>query len=193
MSTKSAIPAETKMLLLAPLATTLVLGGMFFIVKSSLPSGLNEDVLVFCAAMLLIPAATYFYGRSLLIHLLGSGVDRTAYFAQSVAAGTHETSKMLQPHDKESIVSAVERLAAQAQVISAGITANVEKINSEVEQLAAGANEIMFTSQMQTAAINDTKQVMHDMSQRIQLVSELTRDTETISNKATSLDRKSVV
>jgi len=187
MSSKSRISAEAKMLLLAPLVTTAVLGGGGIFAKNILPPGLSGDIAIFFAAIFLIPAATYFYGRSLLFRLLGSDVDRTAHFAKSVAAGTHESSKMLQPHGKESVVAAIEKLAAQVQVISAGIAANVEKINSEVEQLAAGANEIMFTSQMQTASINDTKQVMHDMSQRIQVVSELTRDTEAISNKATSL------
>jgi len=187
MSTKLLISAEAKMLILAPLVTTVVLGGVLVLARNLLPSGLYGDILVFCAAMLFIPTITYYYGRSLLFRLLGSGVDRTANFAQSVAAGTHETSQMIQSHDKQSIVAAVEKLAAKVQIISAGISANVVKINSEVEQLAAGANEIMFTSQMQTASINDTKQVMHDMSQRIQLVSELTRDTEAISNKATSL------
>jgi len=187
MILKSIISAEAKMLLLAPLLTTAVLGGGFIFVKNMLPSGLGGDIFIFFAAILLIPATTYFYGRSLLFRLLGSDVGRTAHFAQSVATGTHETSKMIQPHGNESVVAAIEKLAAQVQIISAGISANVVKINSEVEQLAAGANEIMFTSQMQTASINDTKQVMHDMSQRIQVVSELTRDTEAISNKATSL------
>jgi methyl-accepting chemotaxis protein len=40
---------------------------------------------------------------------------------------------------------------------------------------------------MQAASINDTKQVMSDMSQRIKAVAELTRDTEALSNKATNL------
>jgi methyl-accepting chemotaxis protein len=144
-------------------------------------------LVIFCAALVLIPITSYLYGHRVLFRILGSGVDRTADFAKSVADGTHETSTMTESHDIESVVASVEKLAAQVAKISMGIISNVEKINSEVEQLSAGANEILFTSQMQAASINDTKQVMNDMSQRIQAVAELTRDTEAISNKATSL------
>jgi methyl-accepting chemotaxis protein len=141
----------------------------------------------FIAAIILIPASTYFYGHHVLFDILGSGLDSTAKFAKSVADGTHETAKLVERHGKDSVIASVEKLAAQFEEISAGITANVVKINSGVEQLSAGANEILFTSQMQTASINDTKQVMSDMSDRIRLVSDLTQDTQAISNKATNL------
>ncbi len=175
------------MLALPPLGATVVLGVLFFFARSILPSGSEADLVIFCSALVLIPITTYLYGHRVLFRILGSGVDRTVNFARSVADGTHATATMPEIHGIESVVASVEKLAAQVEKISMGITANVEKINSEVEQLSAGANEILFTSQMQTASINDTKQVMNDMSQRIQAVSDLTRDTETISNKATTL------
>jgi methyl-accepting chemotaxis protein len=40
---------------------------------------------------------------------------------------------------------------------------------------------------MQAASVNDTKQAMNDMSERIKAVADLTRDTEEISNKAATL------
>ncbi len=187
MRSKPIISAETKMLALPPLVAIVVLGGVFFFTRNILPSGSGADLVIFCSALILIPITTYLYGHRVLFRILGSGVDRTANFAKSVAEGTHVTSTMPEIHGMESVVASVEKLAAQVEKISLGITANVEKINSEVEQLSAGANEILFTSQMQTASINDTKQVMTDMSQRIQAVSDLTRDTEVISNKATTL------
>ena len=187
MRSKPIISAEARMLALPPLVVTCVLGFFFFFGRNLLPSGLGIEAVIFCSALILIPIATYFYGHRVLFRILGSGVDRTANFAKSVANGTHETSTMPEIHGMESVVASVEKLAAQVENISKGITANVEKINSEVEQLSAGANEILFTSQMQTASINDTKQVMSDMAERIQAVSDLTRATEEISNKATTL------
>ena len=187
MQLKSIISAEAKVLALPPLLTTVVLGVLFVSAKNVFPSGSSEDIFIFCAALVLIPIATYFFGHRVLFRILGSDVDRTANFARSVAEGTHKTSTLPETHDLGSVVASVEKLAAQVEKISVGIAANVQKINSEVEQLSAGANEILFTSQMQAASVNDTKQVMGDMSQRIQAVSELTRDAEAISNKATNL------
>lgn len=175
------------MLALPPLATTIVLGILFFSARNILPSGWGAFFVIFCAALILIPVTTYFYGHRVLFRILGSDVDRTADFAKSVADGTHKTSTMSETHDMGSIVASVEKLAAQVDKISAGIATNVEKINSEVEQLSAGANEILFTSQMQAASVNDTKEVMSEMSQRIDSVSALARDTKEISHKATGL------
>jgi len=187
MRSKPIISAEARILALPPLVAIVVLGVLFSFTRNMLPSSSGADLVIFCSALILIPISTYLYGHRVLFRILGSGVDRTANFAKSVAEGTHVTSTMPETHGMESVVASVEKLAAQVEKISLGITANVEKINSEVEQLSAGANEILFTSQMQTASINDTKQVMNDMSQRIQAVSDLTRDTEVISNKATTL------
>ena len=175
------------MLLLSPFLVTVALGALFFFAGNLLPASSNSVLVIYFSVLVLIPLTSYFYGRHVLHRILGGGVERTASFAKSVANGTRETSGIAEVHDVNSIVASLEKLATQVEKISAGITSNVEKINSEVEQLAAGANEILFTSQMQTASINDTKQVMNDMSQRIQAVSELTRDTEAISNKATNL------
>ena len=187
MRSKPTISAEAKALALPPFAVTVGLGMLFFIVRSAQSSVSDPGVIFFCLAVVLIPASTYFYGRRILSRILGAGIDRAASFAKSVADGTNHTPTIAEAHDIGSVVDSVEKIAAQVETISAGITANVEKINSEVEQLAASANEILFTSQMQAASINDTKQVMGDMSQRIQEVSNLTRDTETISNNATNL------
>ena len=187
MRTKPIISAEAKMLALPPLVTIVVLGFLSFFVRSLLPSGLGGDIVIFCAAIILVPVTTYFYGHRVLYRVLGAGVDRTASFAKSFADGTNAISTLPGKHAMGSVVASVEKLAAQVEKISVGIAGNVEKLNSGVEQLSAGANEILFTSQMQTASINDTKQVMNDMSERIKAVSELTRDTEALSNKATAL------
>lgn len=172
---------------MSPLLVTIILGFLFFYARNWLPSGMVGDFVIFLAAIILIPLTTYYYGHKVLFRILGSGVDRTANFAKSVADGTSIASTLPEIHGMGSVVASVEKLAAQVEKISVGIAANVEKINIEVEQLSAGANEILFTSQMQAASINDTKQVMDDMSQRIQTVADLTRDAETLSNKATSL------
>ena len=187
MRSRPRVSVEARALALAPMVTTLVLGLLYLTTQYFQPSGREFSIAFFCFALVVIPTSSYFYGHRVLSRILGSGVDRTAEFAKSVANGTHQTSILPEVHDTGSVVASVEKLAAQVETISAGITANVEKINSEVEQLSAGANEILFTSQMQAASINDTKQVMSDMSQRIQAVTELTRETEAISNKATTL------
>ena len=187
MRSKLMISAEARTLALPPLITVVVLGILFFSVRGMFPSGSGADIVIFGMALLLIPLTSYFFGHRVLHRILGAGVDRTADFAKSVAEGTHDTATIAETHDVGSIVASVEKLAAQVEKISMGIAANVEKINSEVEKLSSGANEILFTSQMQAASINDTKQTMNDMSQRIQSVSELTHDTEAISNKATNL------
>jgi methyl-accepting chemotaxis protein len=187
MRTKPILSAEARMLALPPLAMTILLGVSYYFARGILPTGSNADSIIFCSAIVLIPITSYLFGYRMLFRILGSGVDRTVDFAKSVADGTHDTLLIPEIHDIDSIVASVEKLAAQVEKISVGITASVVKINSEVEQLAAGANEILFTSQMQTASINDTKQVMNDMSQRIQVVANLTRDTEAISHKATTL------
>jgi|GEM_PF-5282704 X-X-X-Leu-X-X-Gly heptad repeat protein len=187
MRTKPIISAEVRVLVLPPAVAIVVLGFLSFFVRSWLPSGSGGDIVIFFAAIFLVPVTTYFFGHKVLFRILGAGVDRTATFAKSFADGTNTISTLPGNHGTGSVVASVEKLAAQAEKISGGIAANVEKLNSGVEQLSAGANEILFTSQMQTASINDTKQVMNDMSDRIKAVAELTRDTEALSNKATNL------
>lgn len=187
MRPKSIISAEARMLALPQLAAVVASGVLFFIVRSLFPSNSSAEIVIFCAALFLVPISSYFFGRRVLFRILGSGVERAADFAKSVADGTSATSTVIETHGAESIVASVEKMAARAEKVSQGIAANVEKINSEVEQLSAGANEILFSSQMQAASINDTKQQMGDMSQRIQTVSALTRDTKDLSNKATFL------
>ena len=187
MRSQPRVSVEARTLALVPLLATLAMGVLYLVARNFQASSQGVNVTLFCIALIIIPASSYFYGHRVLSRILGSGLDRTAEFARSVADGTHQTSTLPEVHNTRSVVASVEKLAAQVATISAGITANVEKINSEVEQLSAGANEILFTSQMQAASINDTKQVMNDMSQRIQAVTELTRATEAISNNATTL------
>ena len=187
MRTKLIISTEVKILVLPPLVTVVALGFISFFVGSLLPSGMIGDMVIFCLAIILIPLASYFYGHRILFRVLGAGVDRTATVAKSFADGTNAIPLLPVNPGVGSVLASVEKLAAQVKDISTGIAGDVEKINSGVEQLSAGANEILFTSQMQTASINDTKQVMNDMAERIKAVSELTRDTETLSNKATAL------
>ena len=187
MRTKLIISTDVKILVLPPLVTVVALGFISFFVGSLLPSGMIGDMVIFCLAIILIPLASYFYGHRILFRVLGAGVDRTATVAKSFADGTNAIPLLPVNPGVGSVLASVEKLAAQVKDISTGIAGDVEKINSGVEQLSAGANEILFTSQMQTASINDTKQVMNDMAERIKAVSELTRDTETLSNKATAL------
>lgn len=187
MRSRPRVSVEARTLALAPLLATLAVGVLFLIAQNFQASSQRVDLTLFCLALVVIPVSSYFYGHRVLSRILGSGLDRTAEFAKSVADGTHQTSTLPEVHHTGSVVASVEKLAAQVEMISAGITANVEKINSEVEQLSAGANEILFTSQMQAASVNDTRQVMNDMSQRIQAVTGLTRETESISNNATTL------
>ena len=187
MRSRPRISVEARMLALPPLLATIALGVLFLSARHFLPSTQATEIFTFSSALILIPVTTYIYGHRTLFRILGSGVDRTADFAKAVADGTRETPTLPGIHDTGSVVASVEKLAAQVENISAGIAANVEKINSEVEQLSAGANEILFNSQMQAASINDTRQVMNDMSQRIKSVSDLTRETEAISNKATTM------
>ncbi len=187
MRLKPIISAEARMLALPPLVVTVVLALLFFYTRNLLPSGTVGDLIILCTAIILIPITTYFYGHRVLFRILGANVDRTANYAKSAADGTNNVSQMPENQDIGTVVASVKILAAQVEKISVDIIGNVEKINSEVEQLSAGANEILFTSQMQAASINDTKQVMSDMSQRIKAVAELTRDTEALSNRATNL------
>lgn len=187
MQSKSKISSEVKMLVVVPMAMVLVLGGIYFFAGKLLQIEQFDVSIIFCLALLLIPLSSYLYGRRMIFRILGSDIDLTADFVKSIANGDHRVSKIVANHNIESVVGSVERLAAQVSKISLGITDNVKKINSEVEQLSAGANEILFMTQMQAASINDTKQVMDDMSESILAVTVLTRDTESISNKAANL------
>ena len=187
MLSKPRVSAEARMLAIPPLVSIIILGVMFYFIRNSLPPGIGGEFIAFCALVVLIPLTTYFFGHRVLFRILGASADRTANFAKSHADGSSEPTIIKGNHDMGSVVASVERLSAQVENISVGIASNVEKLNSGVEQLSAGANEILFMSQMQTASMNDTKQVMNDMSDRIKLVAELTRDTEAISNSATSL------
>ena len=182
---KPKLSCEFRILALAPLITVFALGVLFFFAQNQFSSAFSADVFIFCSAIILIPASSYLYGSTVLHGIVGAGLDQTSNFARAAADGAPMVYNPSFKHDENSIIAALEKLAVQVDKISQGVTANVEKINSEVEQLSAGANEILFTTQIQAASINDTKQVMTDMSKCIQMVANLTRDTEANSNKAT--------
>ncbi len=179
------VSAETRVLALLPLVEMVVLGGVLYSAKSIAPPGSGVGFVIFAAAVILVPTVNYLIGHRVLARILGSDIEHIAEYTCTVAAGGRQ--KALTTRATGSISASLAKLVDRADKISDSISINVKKINSEVEQLSAGSNEILFTSQMQAASINDTKQVMHDMSQRIQSATVLARDTEAISNMATSL------
>jgi len=187
MRFRASLSSEVKVFVLPSLVVTTLLGLIYYLASSALPAAVNAGLVIFCSALVLTPLANYVLGRLVLTKILGAGLDSTIHYSKSTADGSIEASPPLRQHKDGSIIASFERLATRVENISAEIAANVEKINSGVEQLSAGANEILFTSQMQTASVNDAREVMSNMSQSIQAVSDLTRDTEAISNKATQL------
>lgn len=186
MQSKSTASVEVRALVLPPLIAVAAVGALFFALNGALPRGAG-GLVMFCLALVIVPAVTYIFGRKVLARVLGADINHIAGFAKSIVEGTHEASEISGRYGPDSVIASLEKLAARARVIATGVGENAQRINSEVEQLSAGANEILFTSQMQAASVNDTKQVMSEMAQRIQTVSELTRDTAAISGKATEL------
>jgi methyl-accepting chemotaxis protein len=187
MRSNKIISTEVKILVLPSLVGTSLLGLLFFLTQRMMPPSFQSELVIFFSTLVLVPFANYFFGRQALLRILGSSLDRTVNIAKSVADGNNESLGILGNQSENSIIGSLRRLAAQADENTVRTLTNVEKINSEVEQLSAGANEILFTSQMQAASVNDTKQAMNDMSERIKAVADLTRDTEEISNKAATL------
>lgn len=187
MRSKPIISSQVKILVIAPLATILAISAIYALLRNMLPMDFSVESVFICLALILMLLINYAYGNQVLINILGTDIDSTAKFAKSIAQGAPVGDTISKTQNMDSVVSSLLKLAAQVETTATGITANVHKINSEVEQLSAGANEILFTTQMQAVSINDTKQVMCDMSQCIQAVSSLSRDTEVISNKAANL------
>ena len=179
------ISPEARLLAVAPTLITLLLGILLYAAQRLSSANTDFEFIVFLIALVLTPVATYLLGRRFLSQLLGSDIGRMTRYARSVASG--EKNLTLEVSHVETVAGTLAMLATKIGKISDRINANVTRINSEVEQLSAGSNEILFTSQMQAASINDTKQVMSDMAQRIQAVSALARDTEDISHKENSL------
>ena len=173
----SILSPEIKVLALLPLTAMIILGFLLYSVQHFLSASSQVIYISFAVSLLLIPAFTYMIGHRVLAHLLGSKIEEFDDYSHGVASGYPK--KTLLPEADESTATSLCKLAARFEKISTSI-------NSEVEQLSAASNEILFTSQMQAASINETKQVMQDMSQRIQVVSSLAHDTETISLKANS-------
>lgn len=187
------VSPEARILVVAPALMTLILGVLLYSAQRLSASNTDVEVIVFLLVLALTPLVTYLFGRRFMSRLLGSDIGRMTRYARSVANG--EKNLTLEVSHVGTVADTLAMLAAQIEKISDRINANVTKINSEVEQLSAGSNEILFISQMQAASINDTKQVMYDMAQRIQAVSALARDTEDISHKENTLsaDGESVV
>ena len=182
-----ALSAEVRALVLPPLLAVVLLGLLYLIGGKLFASASGMGVALFCFALLLIPAVSYVLGGMVLRRAMGDSVDHVAEIAGLLSQSPGRAEEISVPDGTDSVVASLKKLADQVEAISRSVSVSAQKINSEVEQLSAGANEIMFTSQMQAASINDTKDVMHNMSDRIQAVSVLARDTETIANKANSL------
>lgn len=193
MRTLKVVSPETWVLAFPPMVATLVLGGLLYAAQKLTAPNSAVDLSVFMVVLILTPISAYLLGRSFLSRIFGSDIDRVVAYARAVANG--QTSATLEVRNAASVAGSLSTVMAQFEEISNRIEVNVKKINSEVEQLSAGSNEILFTSQMQAASISDAKQVMNDMLQRIEGVSVLARDTETISHKANGLseDGESIV
>jgi methyl-accepting chemotaxis protein len=93
------------------------------------------------------------------------------------------------------LAAGLVQLRGRFEEITAHVAANAQTVNSSVEQLSSEANEILFNSQMQAAAISDAKDAMVTMTDRIHNVTALARDTEVHSQQAAQLsaDGESVV
>ncbi|MCX7088007.1 MAG: methyl-accepting chemotaxis protein [Methylococcales bacterium] len=178
------ISSELKIFVFVPTTLILFFGGIFVVALKLTPENIPTLLLLFSAAFILILIVTYSYGRNEILRIVGTDLNSAAGFTLSVAQGNQKSTIFANSPKKGSLVAVVQKLMANMDVVAQGVTSNVEKINSEVEQLSAGANEILFTTQIQAASINDTKQVMYDMSQSFLAVADLTRDTQAISHNA---------
>jgi methyl-accepting chemotaxis protein len=175
----SKLSSEVKMLIIAPSLSVLCAWLLILLVKFLLPVADSVTILV---AMAVVPLSTYLYGQSRIKSLLGGSLEQTAQAAQRAISG--QSPNPTEIATAYGVIAAIAGLAHQVDQIGCNVGEQVEKMNSQVEQLSAGANEILFTTQIQSASINDTKTVMADMSRSIEVVSGLTRETEANSNLA---------
>ena len=176
--------AAMKMLALPQLIAVILLSALTAFAYGIAPS--NQTVVFFlAAAVVVVPLTGMLFGRRMLVRILGSDPDLVVQLADSAAEG--KAPPQMGAPRRGSIADSILKLSSRLDRLSGGLSANALKVNSEVEQLSAEANEILFNSQMQAAAVNEAKQVMGDMSERIHTVSDLTRDTEALSRRATDL------
>ena len=174
--------AAMKMLVLPQLGVVLLFGTM---AAFAYQSDSNAFFFILAAAAIVIPFSAFLSGRRMLYRILGADPGWVAALSGTVSSGRAPAPA---GHvAAESVAGAFMTLSSRLEKVSGELSGSVMKVNSGVEQLSAEANEILFNSQMQAAAVNDAKAVMGQMSERIHNVSDLTRDTEALSRHATDL------
>ncbi|HEX8988497.1 MAG TPA: methyl-accepting chemotaxis protein [Rhodocyclaceae bacterium] len=124
-------------------------------------------------------------GQALLGPLPGLAEDATVLASSLLVAGA--CFALLRARSGRKPDTELEALRRHLDALSRAAVAGAESVNSQVEQLSASANEILFNSQMQAASIGNAKDMMADMSQRIANVSGLVQDTERHSRQAATL------
>ncbi len=129
--------------------------------------------------------AAHFLGNRAISSMLGGDFARVKEFAAGMAAGNPPTA--VSPAPEGSVLSALMLVSSRMNQVSESFSAGAQKVAEGTERLSSDANEILFNSQMQAAAVNEAKQVMSDMSNRIGRVTELTLDTERLARHATDL------
>jgi methyl-accepting chemotaxis protein len=171
------------MFVITPALIFVALGGLYLLIRSLLNDDQTAALIVFGVGVFLMPFVTYLSGKKALQAFLGAGIDSIESYIRTMNNVNSASGTQANP---ASILAVLEQLNLKVETLSTDISHDVRKINSEIEQLSAGANEILFNSQIQTASVNDAKMVMSEMSQSIQLVASLTKDSEANSIKATN-------
>ena len=172
--------AVTKMIVLPQLGVAMAVGAM-----AAWSYGSGAFPFVLSAAIAAIPLSALLFGRRMLVKVLGADPKWIEALCISASSGKLPSPQGHVPAG--SVAAAFMTTSSRLERISGDISGAVMKVNSGVEQLSAEANEILFNSQMQAAAVNEAKEVMGQMSERIHHVSDLTRDTEALSKHATEL------
>ncbi len=180
---KPILTTEVKMFVITPALIFVALGGLYLLIRSLLNDDQTAALIVFGVGVFLMPFVTYLSGKKALQAFLGAGIDSIESYIRTMNNVNSASGTQANP---ASILAVLEQLNLKVETLSTDISHDVRKINSEIEQLSAGANEILFNSQIQTASVNDAKMVMSEMSQSIQLVASLTKDSEANSIKATN-------
>jgi methyl-accepting chemotaxis protein len=179
--------------LFLPSAISVVLFGIVCILLARIfPGSTGNPYMDAAVALLVVPAVTFLLGRQKLTALIGDSLDTAVDIASRISAGPPGAVKWKEEY-KNSILGALRELSAKADSSSASLAEKAREINSEVERLSAGANEILFNSQMQAASMNDTKQYMSDMSRSIHDVSQLAGETQTSASNSTEMTTKGEV
>lgn len=151
----------------------------------TLDPSLQTLIVILAVMAAAVPLSGFFLGRRMLIQVLGADPALVAALSDAIAMG--KTLPRIGAVPSRSVADAMLKFCSRIDAVSSGVGEGVMKVNSGIEQLSAEANEILFNSQMQAAAVNDAKQVMDSMAERIHTVLNLTQDTEALSRHATDL------